>query len=91
MADKRGTAGLFDLRWIIAVLMGLFGIVVTLMGIFDSASSTAASGKPVGVNVNLWTGIPMIVLAAAFAVWAAVRPTRLPDVTSDGEADTPAE
>lgn len=80
-------AGLFDLRWIIAMLMGLFGIVVTLMGIFDSASSTAASGQPVGVNVNLWTGIPMILLAAGFGIWAVVRPLRLPAVVSEpGEA-----
>jgi hypothetical protein len=81
------SAGLFDLRWIIAVLIGLFGIVVTLMGIFDHASSTAASGQSVGVNVNLWTGIPMIVLAAGFGVWAAVRPLRLPTVSTDLDGD----
>lgn len=72
------SAGLFDLRWIIAMLMGLFGVVVTLMGIFARGSSTAASGQPVGVNVNLWTGIPMILLAAGFGIWAALRPLRLP-------------
>lgn len=79
-------AGLFDLRWIIATLMGLFGVVVTLVGIFDSASSTAASGRPVGVNVNLWAGIPMILLAAGFAIWAVVRPLRLPAVVTEPDA-----
>lgn len=81
------SAGLFDLRWIIATLIGLFGVVVTLMGLFDHASSTAASGHSVGVNVNLWTGIPMILLAAGFGIWAAVRPLRLPTVSTDLDED----
>ncbi|MBO0828961.1 MAG: hypothetical protein J2P24_14405 [Streptosporangiales bacterium] len=81
------SAGLFDLRWIIAVLIGLFGVVVTLMGVFDHGSSTAASGQPVGVNVNLWTGVPMILLAAGFGIWAAVRPLRLPIVSADLDED----
>lgn len=81
------SAGLFDLRWIIALLIGIFGVVVTLMGIFDAASSTAASGRSVGVNVNLWTGIPMIVLAVAFGIWAAVRPVRVPVVVSEPDED----
>ncbi|HEX6445077.1 MAG TPA: hypothetical protein VF053_08325 [Streptosporangiales bacterium] len=85
------SAGLFDLRWIIATLIGVFGVVVTLMGIFDSASSTAASGRSVGVNVNLWTGIPMLVLAAGFGVWAAVRPLRLPVVVSEPDEDGPGQ
>lgn len=86
--ETRGRrASLFDLRWIIAMLMGLFGVVVTLMGIFDSASSTAANGKPVGVNVNLWTGIPMILLAAGFGIWAVVRPLRIPTVVTGPDSD----
>lgn len=95
MSEDQGTGsrgvGLFDLRWIIALLMGVFGIVVTLMGIFDSSSSTAASGQSVGVNVNLWTGIPMILLAVGFGVWAAVRPLRIPAGVSESDEDGPED
>lgn len=31
-----------------------------------------------GVNVNLWAGIGMLVLAVLFAAWALWRPIRLP-------------
>jgi hypothetical protein len=69
---------LFDLRWILAFLFGVYGIVVTLMGLLSHASTFTASGQDVGVNVNLWTGIPMLVLAALFALWAALRPAFVP-------------
>jgi len=78
---------LFDLRVIIAVLFAVFGAVVTITG-FVANSSVSASGEQVGVNVNLWTGIPMLVLGALFLTWALVRP-----VAEDTpvETDTPAE
>ncbi|MQA06311.1 MAG: hypothetical protein GEV07_27540 [Streptosporangiales bacterium] len=81
----RRTAGLFDLRVIIALLMGIFGLVVTLMGLFGSSTKTTASGDPLEVNVNLWSGIPMLLLAAGFALWAKLRPTVLPPEPADDE------
>lgn len=89
MADQpvRGRVSLFDLRWILAFLFAFYGIVVTLMGLFANAKTYTASGQNVGINVNLWTGIPMLVLAILFAVWALLRPavvptTRKPDRTT---------
>jgi len=80
---------LFDLRWILAFLFAVYGIVVTLMGLLTHAKTVTASGQDVGVNVNLWTGIPMLVLAAVFALWATLRPTFVPgsDDTTDGPPD----
>lgn len=84
----RGRASLFDLRWILATLFGIYGIVVTLMGLLTHAKTVTASGQDIGVNVNLWTGVPMLLLAIVFAVWAALRPTGTPDgVSSGGSAD----
>ncbi|HEX3781856.1 MAG TPA: hypothetical protein VHX38_19500 [Pseudonocardiaceae bacterium] len=78
-------AGLFDLRWIIALLFGIYGIVVTVMGIgFTSQAELNNAG---GINVNLWTGIPMLVVAILFAVWAQLRPVRIPIGTSDDSHD----
>ena len=82
---SRGRISLFDLRWILAFLFGVYGIVVTLMGLLSHASTSTASGQDIGVNVNLWTGIPMLALAAVFALWAGLRPTFVP--RSDDKGD----
>jgi hypothetical protein len=78
----RARVSLFDLRWILAFLFGVYGVTVTLMGLFEHAKTYTADGQDVGVNVNLWTGIPMLVVAIAFALWAGLRPAVPP--TSDG-------
>ena len=69
-------ASLFDLRWIIALLFGIYGIVVTVMGI--GFTTQADLDKAGGINVNLWTGIPMLVVAILFALWAQLRPVQIP-------------
>ena len=61
---------LFDLRTVIAVLFGVYGIVLTLMGLFTGDAELAKAG---GINVNLWSGIAMIVAAAFFLVWMRLR------------------
>jgi hypothetical protein len=83
MADQpvRSRVSLFDLRWILAFLFAVYGIVVTLMGLLAHAKTYTASGQNVGINVNLWTGIPMLVLAILFALWAVLRPAMVPTTT----------
>lgn len=74
MSDKVSSAAssLFDLRTVIAVLFAFYGIVLTIMGIVTATpENTAKSG---GINLNLWTGIGMLVLAALFIVWARMKP-----------------
>lgn len=69
---QRHTAGAYDVRTVIAGLIGLYGIVLTIMGLVaDSAEDQAKTG---GVNADLWAGIVMIVVAVAFAVWLKLRP-----------------
>lgn len=72
----RKKAGLFDLRWIIALLFGVYGIVLTVMGI--AATSQADLDRAGGVNVNLWVGGGMLLVCAAFAGWAWLRPITVP-------------
>jgi len=63
---------LFDLRFIIAFLFGVYGVVLVVVGLgFTTAEDLT---KAQGVNINLWAGIAMVVLSAVFAGWAAVRP-----------------
>jgi hypothetical protein len=63
---------LFDLRSIIALLFGVYGIILLVMGLFfESPGELEKAG---GININLWSGIIMIVVAALFALWAYLRP-----------------
>jgi hypothetical protein len=82
----RGVVSLFDLRWILTILFGVYGIVVTLMGLLAHAKTHTASGQDIGINVNLWTGVPMLVVAIAFAVWAVARPTFVTSVPGGSPA-----
>jgi drug/metabolite transporter (DMT)-like permease len=65
-------AGAFDVRNVIAALIGFYGVVLVLMGLFgNSAEEQAKTGD---VNANLWAGLAMIVFAVAFALWSRLRP-----------------
>ena len=67
---------LFDLRTIIAVLFAVYGLV--LLGIGLWGTDDAQRAKSGGTNLNLWTGLAMVVLAAVFVLWARLRPLRPP-------------
>jgi hypothetical protein len=71
--DEGGSANkLFDLRTIIALLFGVYGLVLVGIGIFGTDDAQRA--KSGGTNLNLWTGLAMIVLAVVFAGWVRLRP-----------------
>ena len=77
-------AGLFDIRNIIGALMGLYGVILTLAGIFGDPELE----KTGGVNANLWTGLALIVVSAIFLGWARLRPIVVP-ATVDRPDDDP--
>jgi hypothetical protein len=63
---------LFDLRTIIALLFGVYGIVLVIQGLFfDTEAEIAKAG---GLYINLWSGIGMLVVAALFVLWVRLRP-----------------
>jgi hypothetical protein len=64
-------AGAFDIRVFIASLIGIYGIVLVIAGLVQSDDQLT---KTDGVNLNLWAGIGMIVVAAVFLLWARLRP-----------------
>jgi hypothetical protein len=71
-AAPSAASQLFDLRSIIALLFGVYGIILTVMGLFfESAAELQKAG---GIDINLWSGIVMILVAALFALWAWLRP-----------------
>jgi hypothetical protein len=75
-APIKRAANLLDIRRIIGGVLLLYGIVLTLAGIFGSE---ADKHKAAGVNVNLWTGIALIVVGGLFLFWSATRPFVDPD------------
>jgi|SRR5215213_1114784 hypothetical protein len=76
-----GMASLFDLRMVIGGLLALYGVVLTVMGVFASDQAKAA-----GVNINLWAGVVILAGGAVFLAWARLRPLRAEDLKkSDGD------
>ncbi len=74
-------ARFFDLRFAIASLFALFGVIVTITGIFASPEDLAKSD---GVNLSLWTGIGMLVLSGFFWIWLFTVPPEVPTGHDDG-------
>jgi cation transport ATPase len=64
-------ANRFDIRRIIGGLFVIYGVVLTLMGIFGSSH---VKNKADGVNINLWTGLALIAFAVFMIGWALLRP-----------------
>ena len=64
-------ANLFDLRRIIGGVFVAWGVLLVILGIFDS---DAEIDKAAGVNINLYAGLGMLVLGLLFLIWAFTRP-----------------
>ena len=71
---QRHTAGAFDIRNFIGALLGLYGLILLVMGIFGDQ----ALQKTGGVNANLWAGIVLLAMSAFFVVWARIKPIIVP-------------
>ncbi|MEU5040417.1 hypothetical protein [Streptomyces griseorubiginosus] len=81
-AKSATAARIFDLRRIIGGLFVLYGIIVTIAGINPSDSSL---DKSEGININLWTGLGMLLLGIFFLVWLKLKPAAPVRVNEDEE------
>jgi hypothetical protein len=70
------TAGAFDIRNFIGMLLGIYGLILLLTGFLGT--DEAALDKSGGVNVNVWTGVGLVVSAGLFLAWAKLRPVVVP-------------
>src|SRR3954447_24248637 len=73
--ERRHKAGLLDIRTIIGGLLTVYGVILTLMGIFGDTETD----KTGGVNANLWAGLVILVIGLAFLLWARLRPVMVPE------------
>jgi hypothetical protein len=77
-------AGLFDIRVIIAALLGIYGVILVVTSFFTSDSQLQRDDD---LNVNLTAGIGMIVVAVGFVIWTRWRPIIVPETVET--EDTP--
>lgn len=66
---------LLDLRFSIAALFLIIGVLVTGAGLSSDSESVARSG---GININLWTGGAMLLLSGLFFAWLYRAPAEVP-------------
>ena len=64
-----------DLRIPIGLMFGLFGLILTGVGIFGSADLTA---KSLGINMNLWWGLALLGFSAVMLLLAFKKKSALP-------------
>jgi drug/metabolite transporter (DMT)-like permease len=70
-AQRNKLANRFDLRRIIGAVMLLYGLILLIVGI---VGSDEVKNKASDINVNLWTGLGMLVVGALMVAWALLRP-----------------
>jgi hypothetical protein len=68
-------ARLFDVRRVIGGLFVVYGLIISVTGLFDTKAEIA---KAAGVRINLWTGLAMLALGAIFLAWQHWRPLPAP-------------
>jgi hypothetical protein len=76
----------FDIRIVIGGLFVFYGVVVLIAGIVDGE---AAKQKAGGIDINVWTGLGMLLLGTFFLVWMRLNP--LPAAAPADDGDAPAE
>ena len=84
-AKVSAAARLFDVRRVIGGLFTVYGVIVTLIGAFDSR---AEIDKAYGVRINLWMGLAMLALGLLMLLWLRLSPAPAPDAAA-GEASGP--
>ncbi len=71
-SSGKQAAGAFDVRNIFGALIGVYGLVLLVMGLIGPSEDDLA--KTGGFNANLWVGLGMLAAGIGFIVWSRVRP-----------------
>ena len=66
-------ANRFDIRRLIGAVFLVYGTILLLLGIFGTSH---VKNKAAGINIDLWTGIGMLLFAAFMIAWALLRPVQ---------------
>jgi protein-S-isoprenylcysteine O-methyltransferase Ste14 len=72
MAQNK-TAGIFDIRNVIGLLLAVYGVILLLLGIFGDKHYDRTGD----VNANLWAGIILLLVGIVFLLWGWLRPVEV--------------
>jgi hypothetical protein len=75
-------ANRFDIRRLIGGLFCLYALILIALGIFGSHH---VKNKAAGINVDLWTGLGMLVFGGLMIFWALSRPVASETPAAGGE------
>jgi len=81
-------ARLFDVRRVIGGLFTVYGVIVTLIGVFDSHAEIQ---KAQGVRINLWMGLGMLALGLLMLLWLRLNPAPAPSPAPEDDAGADQE
>jgi hypothetical protein len=70
-AEAVRKANLFDIRRLIGALFVVYGVILVVLGL---VGSHAVKHKADNINIDLWTGIGMLVFAVFMLAWGFLRP-----------------
>ena len=73
--QEKKTAGIFDIRNIIGALLTIYGVILTLMGLFADPETEKTGGS----NANLVAGLILLLVGSVFIAWARLRPVNVPE------------
>ena len=59
--STKHAAGAFDIRNVIGGLIGVYGIILTVMGVFDLGDNGTGDA-----GANLWAGLAMLLVGIVF-------------------------
>lgn len=62
----------YDVRYFIALALGLIGVFLVVVALVVPAHTELQ--RTGGLHANLWTGVVMVVVSVALALWARLRP-----------------
>lgn len=80
MSSNQHTAGAFDIRNVIGGLIGIYGVILTVMGIIGAGDNGTGDA-----GANLWAGLAMLVVGVIFLGWARARPLKVPEQSEQSD------
>ena len=72
-AEAARNTNRFDIRRIIGGLFVLYGVILLIIGLVGSEH---VKNKAAGINIDLWTGLGMLVFGLLMLFWAFSRPVQ---------------
>ncbi len=81
-AQAARVANRFDIRRLIGGLFLLYGLILLVLGLVGSHT---VKTKAAGINIDLWTGLGMLVFGGLMLFWALAKPVRPEPEDTRGE------